>query len=82
MFIKHSFKIFRCNPNDTNFDLYKFLGELSLHISTLRDENVANKVINKITDDFEKIVSKCDKMKIIKSIFQKHFTKLQKLKNT
>ena len=33
MFKKHNFKIFRCNPNDPNFDLFKFLGEINLHIS-------------------------------------------------
>ena len=25
----HNFKIFRCNPNDPNFDLLKFLGEIN-----------------------------------------------------
>ena len=58
MFKKHDFKIFRCNPNDPNFDLFKFLGEINLHISKLRkenDENKANnKVINKIAEDFKK----------------------------
>ena len=58
MFKKHDFKIFRCNPNDLNFDLFKFLGEINLHISKLRkenDENKANnKVINKIAEDFKK----------------------------
>ena len=34
MFKKHNFKIFRCNPNDPDFDLFKFLGEINLHIST------------------------------------------------
>ena len=29
MFKKHNFKIFRCNPNDPNFDLFKFLGEIN-----------------------------------------------------
>ena len=33
MFKKHNFKIFRCNLNDPNFDLFKFLGEINLHMS-------------------------------------------------
>ena len=57
MFKKHNFKIFRCNPNDPNFDLFKFLGEIILYISKLREENAVNGVINKITEDFEKIVA-------------------------
>ena len=56
MFKKRNFKIFRCNLNDPNFDLFKFLGEINLHISKLREENAANKVINKVAEDFEKIV--------------------------
>ena len=57
MFKNHSFKIFRCNPNDPEFDLFKFLGEIILYISKLRKENPVNGVINKITEDFEKIVA-------------------------
>ena len=57
MFKKHNFKIFRCNPNDPNFDLFKFLGEINLYVSKLRKKNAVNGVINKITDDFEKIVA-------------------------
>ena len=57
MFKKHNFKIFWCNPNDPNFDLFKFLGEIILYISKLREENAVNGVINKITEDFEKIVA-------------------------
>ena len=48
MFKKHSFKIFWCNPNDPNFDLFKFLGEINLHILKLCEKNAANKVINEI----------------------------------
>ena len=33
MFKKHNFKIFWCNPNDPNFDLFKFLGKINLHLS-------------------------------------------------
>ena len=61
MFKKHNFKIFWCNPNDPNFDLFKFLGEINLHISTLREENAENKgnneLINKVDEDFQKIVT-------------------------
>ena len=57
MFKNHNFKIFWCNPNDPNFDLFKFLGEINLYISKLCEENAVNGVISKITDDFEKIVA-------------------------
>ena len=57
MFKKHNFKIFWCNPNDPNFDLFKFLGKINLYISKSREEKAANEVISKITDDFEKIVA-------------------------
>ena len=54
---KNMFKIFRCNPNDTNFDFFKFLGEIIFYISKLSEENAANGVINKITEEFEKVVA-------------------------
>ena len=61
MFKSHNFKFFWWNPHDPNFDLFKFLGEINLHISELRKKNAANKAnnkaIKKITDDFEKIVA-------------------------
>ena len=57
MFKKHNFKIFRCNPNDPNFDLFKFLGEINLYVSKLHEKIYVNGVISKITDDFEKIVA-------------------------
>ena len=61
IFKKHNFKIFRCNPNGPHFDLLKFLGKINFHISKLRKENASNKannkVINKIAEDFEKIVT-------------------------
>ena len=47
MFKKNNFKIFQCNPSDSEFDLFKSLGEINLYISTLREENAANKAINK-----------------------------------
>ena len=53
----HNFKIFQCNPNNPEFNLFKFLGEIILYISKLREENAVNGVINKITEDFEKIVA-------------------------
>ena len=57
MFKRHNFKIFRCNPNDPEFDLFKFLGEIVLYISELCEENAVNGVINNITEDFKKIVT-------------------------
>ena len=57
MIKKHNSKIFPCNLNDSEFDLFKFLGEIILYISKLREENAVNGVINKITEDFEKIVA-------------------------
>ena len=56
MFKNHNFKIFWCNPNNPEFDLFKFLGEIILYISKLREENAVNGVIHKITEGFEKIV--------------------------
>ena len=57
MFKKHNFKIFRCNPNDSNFALFKFLSEINLYISELYEKNFVNGIISKITEDFEKIVA-------------------------
>ena len=56
MFKKHNFKFFRCNPNDANFDLFKFLGKINLYVSELHERNFVNGIISKITEDFEKIV--------------------------
>ena len=58
MFKKHNFKIFWCNPNDPEFDLFKFLGETFLYISKLCEENAVNGVINKITEDWIVTVTK------------------------
>ena len=56
MFKKHNLKIFRCNPNGPNFDLFIFLGKINLYISTLHEENAENKennkTINKVDEDF------------------------------
>ena len=57
MFKKHNFKVFQCNPNDPEFDLFKFVGKINLYISKLHEENAINGVIKKITEDFEKIVT-------------------------
>ena len=57
MFKKHNFKIFRCNPNDPNFDFVKFLGEINLYVPELHEEIPVNGVISKITEDFEKIAA-------------------------
>ena len=57
MFIKDNFKILRCNPNDPNFDLFKFLGEINLYVSKLHEKNSVNGVISKINEDFEKTVA-------------------------
>ena len=52
MFKKYNFKIFRCNPNDPKFGLFKFAGKINLHISKLREKKnkikTANEVINKL----------------------------------
>ena len=64
MFKNHNFKIFQCNPNDPNFDLFKFLGEINFCLSKLREKHVVNGVISKVTDDFKNSCS--DKIKRIK----------------
>ena len=69
MFKNHNFKIFWCNPNNPEFDLFKFLGEIILYISKLCEENAVNGVINKTTENFEKIVA------VIKSKELKRFAK-------
>ena len=57
IFKRHNFKFFLRYPNDPNFDLFKFVGEINLHISKLREKNAVNSVIDKIAKDFEKIVA-------------------------
>ena len=54
MFKEHNFKISHCNPNDLNFDLFKFLGEINLYVSKLRERNSVTEVINTITKDLKK----------------------------
>ena len=36
MFKNHEFKIFRCNPNNPKFDIFRFLGEIILTLKTLK----------------------------------------------
>ena len=57
MFKRHHFKTIRCNPNDLGFDINKFLGEINSYATKLRRKEAVNEVINKITEDFEKIVA-------------------------
>ena len=79
MFKKHNFKIFWCNPNDPNFDLFKFLGEINLYILKLCEKKAEKKVINKITDDFEKIVA-VTKIKELKQYVKNILPKYKKWK--
>ena len=44
MLKKYNFKIFRCNTNDPEFDLFKFLGEINLYISKVCKEKTANEI--------------------------------------
>ena len=62
-------KFLRCNPSNPEFDLSKFLREIVLYILKFREENAVNGVINKITEDFEKIVA------VTKSKELKRYTK-------
>ena len=41
------------NPNNPEFNLFKFLGEIILYISKLHKENAVNGVINKITEQLQ-----------------------------
>ena len=83
MFKKHNFKIFWCNPNDPNFDLFKFLGKINLNISELHKKNAANKVnnktINKVAENFEKIVA-ITKLKELKRYAKNVLPKYKKWK--
>ena len=63
MFKNHNLKMFWCNPNDFNFNISKFSGEINLYVSKLQEKNAVNGVISKITDDFKKIVAKLKKLK-------------------
>ena len=84
MFKKYNFKIFRCNPNDPKFGLFKFVGKINLHLSKLREKKnkikTANEVINKITKNFEKTVAVA-KSKELQRYAKRNFIKLQKMEN-
>ena len=80
MFKKHYFKIFRFNPNDPNFDLFKLLGEINLYLSKLHTKKIINGVISKITDDFEKIVA-VTKLKELKQCTKNILPNYKKWKN-
>ena len=55
MFNRHNFKIFHCNPNNPNFDLYKCLGEINACNTKLCEKEAANLVIDKIIGDLEEV---------------------------
>ena len=57
MFKRHNFKIIRCNPNDPEFDINKFLCKINSYVTKLREKKAVNEVINKIAEDFDKIVA-------------------------
>ena len=79
MFKRHNFKIFWCNPNDSNFDLLKFLGEINLYVSKLHGKNAVSRVISKFTDDFKKIVvvTKLKKLKRYAKNISPNYKKLK-----
>ena len=80
MFKDHNFKVFWCNPNDPNFDLFKFLGEINLYVSELHEKIFVNGVISKITEDFEKIVA-VTKLKELKRYAKNILPNYKKWKN-
>ena len=57
MFKRHNFKIIRCNPNDSGFDMNRFLGKINSYVTKLREEKAVNEVINKIAENFKKMVA-------------------------
>ena len=79
MFKKYNIKIAWRNPNDPNFDLFKFVGKINLHISKLHGKKQWIKWLIKLPKTSKK---SSNKIKRIKTIFKKHFTKLQKMKYT
>ena len=79
MFIKHNLKTFGCNPNDPSFDLFKFLGEINLYVSRIREKVSVNGVISKITEDFKKIVA-VTKLKELKRYAKNILRKYKKWK--
>ena len=63
MFKRHDSKTIKWNPNDPGFDITKFLGETKFYVTKLREIKRVNEVINKIIEDFEKIVTKSTRLK-------------------
>ena len=57
MFKRHNFKIIRCNPNDSGFDMKRFLGKINSYVTKLREKKAVNEVINKIAENFKKMVA-------------------------
>ena len=57
MFKRHNFKTIRCHANDFGFDINNVLGQIKLYVSKLHEKKAVNEVINKIAEDFEKIVA-------------------------
>ena len=54
---KHNFQIFWCNPNDPNFDIFKFVGEINLYISKLLEKKQRMKWLIKLLKTLKKIVA-------------------------
>ena len=54
MFKKHNFKISWCNPNNPEFNLFTFLGEISLYISKLRIKKQQLKWLMKLLKTLKK----------------------------
>ena len=81
MFKNHNFQTFKCNPNEPQFDLFKFVGEINLYISKLREKKATTKVINKIAEDFENVVA-LTKSKELKQWAKNVLPNYKKRKNT
>ena len=39
MFKRHNFKTIKCNPNDPEFDINKFLGKINFYVTKLRKKS-------------------------------------------
>ena len=67
MFKNNNFKIFRCNPNDPNFDLSKFVGKIYLYILKCSDKTKRIKTIcKKCFTKLQKMKNTQSKIKTIK----------------
>ena len=80
MLKRRNFKTIKCNQNDPGFDINKCLGEIISYVTKLREKKAVNEVINKIAKDWKNSCS--GKIWRIKTICQKHFATLQRIKNT